>query len=72
MLACATLTYDVSSPTHSRQPEVRNSSSNNKRDQGYFFFFFFFADETPNLATRRRNLCQMPGDVARIKALVYF
>lgn len=31
-----------------------------------------FADETPNLATRRRNLCQMPGDVARIKALVYF
>lgn len=24
------------------------------------------------LATRRRNLCQMPGDVARIKARVYF
>lgn len=60
MLSCATLTYDVSSPTHSRQQQQARSG------------LLFFADETPNLATRRRNLCQMPGDVARIKALVYF
>lgn len=64
---CHTLAYYVSFQHAVSTARVKNSSNNNKRVVG-----LRFADKTPNLATRRRNLCQMPGDVARIKALVYF